>query len=151
MLCCKCKKREAVVFISRVEDGQTINEGYCMICARELGMSQINSLLDKVKDSQNKDNEKYIADLNEQFKEMLGEDGEKFVNPESMAMMGNMMKSIMGLTKDFGDGKIPQFDIKFDLGGLNPESVGEENSQETEENISPDGSENSGKSKRNHP
>ncbi|MBP0979229.1 MAG: ATP-dependent Clp protease ATP-binding subunit [Oscillospiraceae bacterium] len=147
MLCCKCKKREAVVFISRVEDGQTINEGYCMICARELGMSQINSLLDKVKDSQNKDNEKYIADLNEQFKEMLGEDGEKFVNPESMAMMGNMMKSIMGLTKDFGDGKIPQFDIKFDLGGLNPESVGEENSQETEENISPDGSENSGKSK----
>ena len=148
MLCCKCKKREAVVFISKIEDEQTVNEGYCLICARELGISQINSLLDKVKDSKNKDNQKYIEDLNEQFKELMGEGGEKFLNPESMAMMGNMMKSMMGLTTNFDDGKIPEFDIKFDFGGFNNEEY--ENSNSNDQNKQNDDNENnleSGKSK----
>ena len=38
-LCSKCKKNLAVVFITKIEDGQTNNEGYCLKCARELGIN----------------------------------------------------------------------------------------------------------------
>ena len=37
-LCSKCKKNLAVVFITKIENGQTNNEGYCLKCARELGI-----------------------------------------------------------------------------------------------------------------
>ena len=36
-LCSKCKKNLAVVFITKIENGETINEGYCLKCAKELG------------------------------------------------------------------------------------------------------------------
>ena len=41
-LCTKCKKNVAVVFITRVENGVTLNEGYCLKCARSLGIPQID-------------------------------------------------------------------------------------------------------------
>ena len=41
-LCTKCKKNVAVVFITKVENGVTLNEGYCIKCARSLGIPQIN-------------------------------------------------------------------------------------------------------------
>ena len=40
-LCTKCKKNIAVVFITKVENGVTMNEGYCLRCARSLGIPQI--------------------------------------------------------------------------------------------------------------
>ena len=41
-MCTKCKKNVAVVFITKVENGVTLNEGYCLRCARNLGIPQIN-------------------------------------------------------------------------------------------------------------
>ena len=41
-LCTKCKKNIAVVFITKVENGVTLNEGYCLKCARGLGIPQID-------------------------------------------------------------------------------------------------------------
>ena len=41
-LCTKCKKNIAVVFITKVENGVTLNEGYCLRCARGLGIPQID-------------------------------------------------------------------------------------------------------------
>ena len=40
-LCTKCKKNIAVVFITKMENGVTLNEGYCLKCARSLGIPQI--------------------------------------------------------------------------------------------------------------
>ena len=40
-LCTKCKKNMAVVFITKIENGVTMNEGYCLRCARSLGIPQI--------------------------------------------------------------------------------------------------------------
>ena len=40
-LCTKCKKNIAVVFITKIENGVTMNEGYCLKCARSLGVPQI--------------------------------------------------------------------------------------------------------------
>ena len=41
-MCAKCKKNIAVVFITKIENGVTLNEGYCLKCARSLGIPQID-------------------------------------------------------------------------------------------------------------
>ena len=41
-MCTKCKKNVAVVFITKMENGVTLNEGYCLRCARSLGIPQID-------------------------------------------------------------------------------------------------------------
>ena len=35
-LCSRCKKNVAVVCITRIENGESHNEGLCLRCAREL-------------------------------------------------------------------------------------------------------------------
>ena len=42
-MCTKCKKNVAVVFITKMENGITMNEGYCLKCARSLGIPQIDA------------------------------------------------------------------------------------------------------------
>ena len=42
-MCTKCKKNIAVVFITKIENGNTLNEGYCLKCARSLGIPQIDA------------------------------------------------------------------------------------------------------------
>ncbi len=44
-MCVKCKKNIAVVFITKVENGTTLNEGYCLKCARSLGVPQIDQVV----------------------------------------------------------------------------------------------------------
>ena len=41
-LCVKCKKNIAVIFISRMDGSKTTNEGYCLKCAKGLGIPQIS-------------------------------------------------------------------------------------------------------------
>ena len=41
-LCTKCKKNIAVIFITKIENGASLNEGYCLKCARSLGIPQID-------------------------------------------------------------------------------------------------------------
>lgn len=41
-MCTKCRKNVAVVFLTRIENGATLNEGYCLKCARSLGIPQID-------------------------------------------------------------------------------------------------------------
>ena len=41
-LCIKCKKNIAVLFITKIENGVSMNEGYCLKCARGLGIPQID-------------------------------------------------------------------------------------------------------------
>ena len=44
-MCVKCKKNVAVVFITKIENGNTLNEGYCLKCARSLGVPQIDQVV----------------------------------------------------------------------------------------------------------
>lgn len=48
MLCSKCKKNMAVVFVKRMEGGKTFDEGYCMKCANELGIAPLNDMMSKM-------------------------------------------------------------------------------------------------------
>ena len=47
-LCSKCKKNLAVVFITKIENGQTDNEGYCLKCARELGIKPVDDMISRM-------------------------------------------------------------------------------------------------------
>ena len=47
-LCTRCKKNVAVVFISRLEDGKTVNEGLCLKCAKEMGLPQVNEMMNRM-------------------------------------------------------------------------------------------------------
>ncbi|MBR5266336.1 MAG: ATP-dependent Clp protease ATP-binding subunit, partial [Clostridia bacterium] len=47
-LCSRCKKNLAVVFITKMENGVTTNEGLCLKCAKELGISPINDMMKKM-------------------------------------------------------------------------------------------------------
>ena len=52
-ICARCKKNMAVVFITKLENGKSVNEGLCLKCAKELGIKPVTDLLDKfgLKDS----------------------------------------------------------------------------------------------------
>ena len=47
-LCSRCKKNVAVVYISRMENGQTVNEGLCLKCARDLGLPQVEDMMKRM-------------------------------------------------------------------------------------------------------
>lgn len=48
MICSRCKKRMAVLFISKMEGDKAVNEGLCLKCAKELGIPQVNSLMEQM-------------------------------------------------------------------------------------------------------
>ena len=47
MLCVRCKKRTAVVFIQRMENGKPIQEGYCLTCARDMHIKPVDDLMQR--------------------------------------------------------------------------------------------------------
>ena len=47
-LCVRCKKNQAVLFVSRMENGEMKSEGYCLKCAKELGMKPIDDVLNNL-------------------------------------------------------------------------------------------------------
>ncbi|MBO5857160.1 MAG: ATP-dependent Clp protease ATP-binding subunit, partial [Clostridia bacterium] len=48
MLCCKCKQNMAVVFINKFENGKQVSEGYCLSCARELGIKPLDQMMSQL-------------------------------------------------------------------------------------------------------
>ncbi len=72
MLCSRCKKRLAVVFVSRMEGDKTYNEGLCLQCAKELGIKPVEDLMSKMGITGEE-----LDTLNEQLMnpEEMGEDG----------------------------------------------------------------------------
>ncbi len=71
MLCTRCKKNMAVVFVTRMEpDGKQVNEGYCLSCAKELNIAPLDNML------------KGLGMTPEEFDNM---------NSESLEMMRGMM------------------------------------------------------------
>ena len=66
IICSRCKKRPAVVFVTRVDNGETANEGYCLSCAKELGIQPVNDMLQKFGIS-----DEDVEQMNEQMEEMM--------------------------------------------------------------------------------
>ena len=47
-LCSRCKKNVAVIFITRIENGEPHNEGLCLRCARELHIKPVDEMMEKL-------------------------------------------------------------------------------------------------------
>ena len=47
-LCTRCKKNVAVIFVTKIENGETKNEGLCLKCARELGIKPVDDMMKKM-------------------------------------------------------------------------------------------------------
>ncbi len=47
-LCSRCKKRVAVVYVTKTENGQTTSEGLCLRCAKELGIKPMSDIIEKL-------------------------------------------------------------------------------------------------------
>ncbi len=68
MICSKCKKRPAVVFLANgISDSKP--EGLCIICAKEAGIKPIASLIDKMGIS-----DEDLEEMHEQFDELMDMD-----------------------------------------------------------------------------
>ena len=44
-LCSRCGKNVAVIFITKIENGVSTNEGLCLKCAKELGIKQVDDMV----------------------------------------------------------------------------------------------------------
>jgi len=98
-LCTKCKKNIAVVFITKVENGVTMNEGYCLRCARSLGIPQIEDVVKQMGFS-----EEDLDTLSDEMSSMFGQNGESETDddePESRTATFPMMNQL------FGPGNLP--------------------------------------------
>ena len=67
-LCTKCKKNIAVVFITKVENGVSTNEGFCLKCARSLGIPQIDAAVRQMGFS-----EEDLDNLSDEMSNMFGQ------------------------------------------------------------------------------
>ena len=47
-MCSRCHKRIAVVFMTKIENGETKQDGICIKCARELGIKPVNDMINKM-------------------------------------------------------------------------------------------------------
>ena len=82
ILCTKCKKRPAVVFVTRMEGGNSTNEGYCLSCAKEMGLPPVNDMLQKFGIS-----DEDMEQMEEQEVLVLVEEAEDLVIMENLVLM----------------------------------------------------------------
>lgn len=61
-MCSRCHKRLAVVFITKIENGETKNEGLCLKCAKELGLKPVDDILSRMGISED-DVDKLTSDM----------------------------------------------------------------------------------------
>ncbi len=75
-MCTKCKKNIAVVFITKIENGVSMNEGYCLKCARGLGIPQIDAAVKQMGISED-DLDTLTDEMSSMFGQMDAPEGEE--------------------------------------------------------------------------
>ena len=79
MLCIRCQKRPAIIFIQRMDGGQMKQEGYCLHCARELHIKPVDDLMKQFGMS-----DQDLDNMESRMESMMEEMGDS--NPLSMMM-----------------------------------------------------------------
>ena len=122
MLCSRCKKRMAVVFITRMEGDKSVNEGLCLKCAKELNIKPVTDLMDKmgITDEQ-------LDAMDDQMNGLLDSFGDSFDmgGAQSMPFMQMFnMPAQRGEEDEEEDGEYPQDELVD--GQMEPYESGEE-------------------------
>ncbi len=78
-MCSRCHKRMAVLFITKIENNETKNEGLCLKCARELGIPQVDNILSGmgISDEELENMETEMADFLSESNDDGEEDGDE--------------------------------------------------------------------------
>lgn len=90
ILCSKCKKRPAVVFITSMQGTQRKNEGLCMICAKQMNIPQVTDYMKQMGISDDE-----LEQISEQMMDLM--DGDSFEMGGSGLMpnfLHDMMRSV---------------------------------------------------------
>ncbi|MEG2073832.1 MAG: hypothetical protein RRY54_03615, partial [Angelakisella sp.] len=105
LLCSRCHKRMAVVFINKLENGKTVSEGLCLKCAQELNIPGFSDIIKSMGISPED-----LDNVMEQMGEMSPDDmNELFEQGGAMAMP--YIQSLMGITPtESGDGEPTDLD-----------------------------------------
>ena len=90
-MCIKCGTRPAVMYITKMENGKTSMEGYCLSCAKELGLAPVDQMFEKFGIGADE-----IESINEQMNDMI----ESMGGPEALQEAENNMLMSMGIDCD---------------------------------------------------
>ena len=71
MMCSRCKKRPAVVFITSLQGAEKKNEGLCLVCAKELNIPQVDEYMKQMGIT-----EEELEQISNQMMDLM--DGENF-------------------------------------------------------------------------
>ena len=122
-LCSRCKKNIAVVFITRQENGQNVNEGLCLKCAKNLGLPQVDEMMRRMGITD--------EDLDNISNEMMG----AFGGAENLE--GLTDADDPDADNEDEDGKTATFPFLSRFFGGNPDASDAQNGNEAEQTQSP--------------
>ena len=95
MICSKCKKRPAVIFVSKIEGEKTTQEGFCIKCAMDLNIGPIKQMMESMGITDDE-----LEAVSEQFGDMLGDmDGFQPGGAGTMPFLQNLFNSDGSKTK----------------------------------------------------
>ena len=90
-MCSRCNMRPAIIFVQKNEGGKISSEGYCIQCARELGIKPIDDILNQMN-----------------------------ISPEELDAISEGMNELMPMEGDDDEGRAPSIDINAFFGGNKP-------------------------------
>ncbi len=121
MMCKKCKKRPAIVFIQRMEGEESHSDGYCLTCAHDLGIKPVDDMIKQFGISDGD-----LESLEERFAGFVGEDG--LAALQGPMAGGEAAEEDAGEEEDFQPGTSATFPFVF--GGQQKEDPREKNQQD---------------------
>ena len=136
-LCSRCQKNLAVIFVTKIENGETRNEGLCLKCAKELGLKPVDDMMQKMGISD--------EDLESLTNEMMS----AFGGAEGME---GLMQSFDGEEDEDDEGRTATFPFLNKLfgGAGTPASNGEHSSKKEEKGAKGEGKNNKRKFLENY-
>ncbi len=112
MLCARCKKRTAVVFIQRMDNGKPVQEGYCLTCAKAMHIQPVDDLMKRFGMS-----DQDLENMEERMASFLEEAGQS----------GAMMPAETAEDEEFVPGGSPVFPFGFGASADKSENGGKKN------------------------
>lgn len=91
-ICTRCKKRIAVVFMTKMENGESKQEGLCLKCAKELGIKPVDEMIKK------------MGLTDDELDEITGSLDDIMTNGSEAESFSRMIESIEKMSKSNDDG-----------------------------------------------
>lgn len=98
LICCRCKKRPAIIFVSKIEGNKTTQEGFCIKCAKELNIGPVKQMIENMGLS-----DEDLDSASEQFDELM--DGIEGFQPGGAGTMPFLQNFFNGMGQNGASAK----------------------------------------------